>query len=160
MDAPTFITRIREAGFDIHLADGNLAVSPASRLDDEQRQWIKVHKAAIVAALRVPGRLLDSGQGGHDIEPANDARVVVHVHVPDLTPANRRRISGDLDVPIVHLDPLRRSMRFRLKGDGGGGSLLGSPGKSEDELRAILVKMYGSRLQSLDGQPVGNSWCA
>jgi hypothetical protein len=158
MDAPTFITRIREAGFDIHLADGNLAISPASRLDDEQRQWIKANKAAIVATLRVPGTLLDSGQGGHDIGPANDARVVGHVRVLPL--ADGSQVSCNLDVPLAQLDRMRRSVRFRLKGDGGGGSLLGSPGKSEDELRAILVKMYGSRLQSLDGQPVGHSWCA
>lgn len=72
MDAFDFISRIRQAGFTIGLMDGNLAISPASSLSDGQRQWIRDHKPELVSALRSPGAEIDSGQGGHDIAPAND----------------------------------------------------------------------------------------
>jgi hypothetical protein len=41
-------------------------------------------------------------------------------------------------------------VRFRLK-DGQGGSLLGEPGRTGAELRAMLVDRYGDRLASVDG---------
>jgi rhodanese-related sulfurtransferase len=51
MDPSGFIERIQAAGFTLAAQGGNLAVSPASRLSDSQRQFIKAHKSAILAAL-------------------------------------------------------------------------------------------------------------
>ncbi len=49
--------------------------------------------------------------------------------------------------------PVRFSLRFALR-NGQGGSVLGGPGTSAEELREILLSKYGSRLASVDGQPV------
>jgi len=77
MDAFTFMSRIRQAGFTIGLMDGNLAISPASSLNDDQRQWIRDHKPELVSALRSPVAEMDSGQGGHDIGVANEQRLTL-----------------------------------------------------------------------------------
>ena len=45
----------------------------------------------------------------------------------------------------------RASVRFTLKDNDGGGSLLGEPGKTEDELREILREKYSDRLESING---------
>jgi hypothetical protein len=75
MNAFDFITRIESAGFTLDLADGNLAISPASQLTDSQRQWIRDHRDELVAALRASESLLDA-EGGHDLGVANDADVL------------------------------------------------------------------------------------
>ena len=54
------------------------------------------------------------------------------------------------DPPVKHAVAVRSSVRFRLK-DGQGGSLLGEPGRTEAELRAMLVERYGDRLASMNG---------
>ena len=92
--------------------------------------------------------LIDGGQAGNDLEPAND-RVVVHV--PELTLSTGKKISCDLSVPRENLERLRAVVRFRLKGGGGGGSVLGSPGTPREELVADLQARYGSRLETIDG---------
>lgn len=60
------------------------------------------------------------------------------------------------DMPVstnnVAALPARASMPFTLKDNGGGGSLLGEPGKTEGELRAILVEKYGKRLATINGE--------
>jgi hypothetical protein len=151
MDAFDFITRIRQAGFTIELTDGNLAISPASELTDERRDWIRSHKPELVAALRSPGTILEADQAGNDLPPAND---LVVVHVPELTLSTGQRISCDMTVPRANLERLRAVVRFTLKDNGGGGSLLGSPGKTEAELRKILREKYGDRLATIDGAEV------
>lgn len=59
----------------------------------------------------------------------------------------------DMDVPVEHVAEFsaRASVRFRLKGDGGGGSVLGEPGTTEGELREILVEKYRDRLETING---------
>ena len=111
MDPFTFISPIREAGFTIGLMDGNLAISPASNLNDEQRQWIKANKPELVSALKSPGSEIDSGQGGHDVEPANDPPVTLPasliraaIHLCDSyrdTPEQRAEMLAD----IAHYSP-------------------------------------------------------
>ena len=59
-----------------------------------------------------------------------------------------------LDAPVEHPKPVRASVQFRLKDGGGGGSLLGSPGIAEAELRAVLIEKYGDRLATVDGAEV------
>jgi hypothetical protein len=51
MDVSGFIERLQGAGVTLAVEGGNLAVSPASRLSDAERQFIKAQKAAILAAL-------------------------------------------------------------------------------------------------------------
>ena len=130
MVAFDFISRIRQAGFSVELVNGNLAISPASNLNDNQRQWIRLHKPELVSALRSPGIVLESGQPGNDIESANDG--------------------SQLTVPGANLGSLRTVIRFQLK-NGQGDSLLGEPSKTEAELREILLEKYGDRLATIDG---------
>ena len=148
MDAFDFIQRIEGAGFTLALAHGNLAVTPASDLNDRQREFIRSHRDELVAALRSSETLLDS-EGGNDLAAANDRTTI---HVPEYESASGNRYSFDMTVPTVNLPALKRtSLKFMLKDAGGGGSLLGSPGRTEDELRDVLCRMYGDRLQSING---------
>ncbi len=71
MDAATFIHHIRRAGFTLAEVGGNLAVSPATRLEPGQRRYIVDHKAELAAALRASEALLPAGPAGNDIEAAN-----------------------------------------------------------------------------------------
>ena len=91
------------------------------------------------------------GQSGNDIEAANDR---VLVHVPEYRAQSGKRYSFDLDLPRANLPALRQSLRFELIGDQGGGSILGKPGASADEVRAVLVRKYGTRLASINGMGV------
>jgi hypothetical protein len=93
------------------------------------------------------------GQSGNDIEAANDR---VLVHVPEYRAQSGKRYSFDLDLPRANLPALRQSLRFELIGDQGGGSILGKPGASADEVRAVLVRKYGTRLASINGRGVGD----
>ena len=202
MDAFDFITRIESAGFTLDLADGNLAISPASQLTDSQRQWIRDHRDELVAALRSSESLLDA-EGGHDLLPGNDpdclppslaeaATRVCRAHgdddqaveamfddlrdqpgdwdaitghfegqLPALPEPGMERVrmqaagfEFDVDVPKKNIPALRASVRFELIEDQGGGSILGSPGQSEAELRGILESKYLGRLKTIDGKPV------
>ena len=46
------LDKMRAAGFEVALsAAGGLLVRPAERLTAAQRQWLKAHKAALLAAL-------------------------------------------------------------------------------------------------------------
>lgn len=51
MDAPAFIARIQSAGFALEIEGDTLFVSPANRLTDPQRQFIRAHKPELLAAL-------------------------------------------------------------------------------------------------------------
>lgn len=75
MDASTFVSRIRSAGFDLAVSGGNLTITPASQLTDSQRQFIKTHKPAILAHLtgKASGPDLDPPATPPDpINPTND----------------------------------------------------------------------------------------
>lgn len=199
MEACTFVTRMHQEGFRVREVDGQLGISPSSRLDDEQREWISDNKAAILTALKSPGTEIDTGQGGHNLAAANcslparlaiaaervcrevhgDSDAQVQVMVDDLRHAlpsdwdaltkhfesqlpppsdpSRERdsvqfagIGRNPDAPVKYAVAVRASVRFRLK-DGQGGSLLGEPGKTEAELRAMLGERYGDRLASMEG---------
>ncbi len=58
-----------------------------------------------------------------------------------------------LDVPAEYAPAVRESLRFQLK-NGQGGSLLGSPGTTAEELRGVLLARYGSRLAAINDQPL------
>jgi len=152
MGAIDFIQRIEGAGFVVALTDGNLAISPASGLNDIQRDFIRSHRDELVDALRSSETLLDD-EGGNDLAPANDR---VLIHVPEYQAQSGKRVSFDLDVPIIHLPALRQSLRFELKDDHGGGSILGAPGQSDGELRDRLAQKYGPRLATIDGAEVAH----
>ncbi len=51
MQAATFITSMKGAGFVLSAADEALAVTPASRLTDSQRHFIRQHKQELLAML-------------------------------------------------------------------------------------------------------------
>lgn len=53
-DPASAIQRMTGAGFTLRLVGDALQVSPADRLSDEQRDFIRDHKAALVAALAQP----------------------------------------------------------------------------------------------------------
>lgn len=74
---------------------------------------------------RASDAILGAGQPGTGLTPADDA-----------TPP-----------------PVRFSLRFQLH-NGQAGSVLGSPGTTEEELRETLRAKYGSRLASVDDKPL------
>lgn len=151
MTVATAIKKIRQSGFVIEAEGDNIAIDPFDALPDGQLTWLREHKHAVLdelRAMRETNALLEASQAGSDIQPAN-GRVIVHV--PEFTTASGNRVSFDLDVPAANLPLLRKSLRFRLK-NGDGGSLLGAPGKTEGELREILVEKYGQRLESINGE--------
>lgn len=149
MEAIDYIEKVRAAGFDLAADGDRLLVFPVDRLSDQQRQFLRTHKTEILAALHSPGTILEADQAGNDLEPAND-RVVVHV--PDLMLDTGQRISCDLDLPRKHLEGLRAVVRFQLKENGGGGSVLGEPGMPREALVVGLRARYGGRLATIDGE--------
>lgn len=150
MDATTYIKKVRSAGFELRADGDRLLVSPVDQLSDTQRQFLRDHKADILTALRSEGAILDAGQSGNDIEVANDPGRVT-IHVPELRLASGQRVSCDMTVPVKNLNRLRAVLKFTLKDGQGGGSLLGSPGTTEGELREILREKYSERLESING---------
>lgn len=203
MDAHNFIIRMRQEGFSVREVNGQLGISPASRLDDEQRQWISAHKAAILTALKSPGTEIDTGQGGHDLAAANcylparlaiaAERVCREVHgdsdelVQGMLDDLRHALPSDWDALTKHFESqlsptpelggeritvqtagsqsnmagltnnvtafkVRTSVRFTLKDNGGGGSVLGEPGIPREALVAGLQSRYGDQLATIDGE--------
>ena len=148
MDASTFIQKVQAAGFTLAIDGDRLLVSPIENITAAQRKSLADYKPEIIAALRSSESLLDA-DGGHDLAPANDR---VLIHVPEYQAQSGKRYSFDMDVPKVHLPALRHSLRFQLKDDQGGGSILGAPGQSDGELRDRLVQKYGPRLESINGE--------
>ncbi|WP_411727165.1 hypothetical protein [Methyloglobulus sp.] len=47
----TALSKVRDSGFAVTLVDGYIEISPSSKLTPTQREFLKRHKAAIVAAL-------------------------------------------------------------------------------------------------------------
>ena len=118
------LQKIQAAGFSLTLDGNDIVVTPPGKLNDQQRQFLKEHKGEILAELQ--------------------ERVVVHV--PAFTLQTGKRVSFDLDVPKANLPALRQSLRFELKDGQGGGSILGVPGQTEDELMEVLVMKYQDRI--------------
>lgn len=151
MNAHDIIRKIEHAGFHLKADGDDIIVMPPGKMTHAQKAWIRQHKPDILAALRSPGAILDTGPAGNDLPAANDSDRVL-IHVPDLGLSTGQRISCDMTVPRASLDKLRAVLRFRLKDNGGGGSLLGEPGKTEAELREMLLTKYGDRLATVDGR--------
>ena len=78
MDAFQFIERIKAAGFTLEAEESGIAISPASKLTDTQRQFIRSHKPAIVAALstKPPTPAPDATEA--DLARAEHARNLSH----------------------------------------------------------------------------------
>ena len=78
MDASQFIERIKAAGFTLEAEESGIAISPASKLTDTQRQFIRSHKPAIVAALtgKPPTPAPDATEA--DLARAEHARNLIH----------------------------------------------------------------------------------
>lgn len=65
----TALAKITQAGFSLSLTDtGNLKVIPYSKLNDIQRDYLKAHKAGIIAELQA--------------EAANDGRPIEFIAYP------------------------------------------------------------------------------
>lgn len=147
------IQKIEAAGFHL-VADGaDLIVQPPGKLSEQQRGYLKAHKAEIIAALRSSETLLEAGQPGDDLPAANDR---ITVHVPEFTLGSGSCVSFDLDLPRANLPGLRQSIRFELKDGQGGGSILGKPGASVDEVRDVLLRKYAGRVATIDGAEVAH----
>lgn len=98
---------IKSAGFDLRVEAGRLVVSPFSKLTEGQLAWLRSHKAEILDTLRQTGRVMEAGQGGQDVPPANDPdQGRITVHVPSLRLANGRAVACDLSVPANRLPDL------------------------------------------------------
>lgn len=130
MSTAQAIEKIRQAGFTIEADGDQIAIEPFSALSESQLGWVKGRKAEILEELLAE-------------------RVIVHV--PEFTLSTGKRVSFDLDVSKANIPALRQSLRFELKDNQGGGSILGAPGQTEDELRGRLVQKYGERLESING---------
>jgi hypothetical protein len=48
----TALSKIRKSGFDVTLIDGYIEISPSSKLTPKQRDYLKAHKAGIIAELQ------------------------------------------------------------------------------------------------------------
>ena len=149
MNAHAYIQKVLAAGFTLAIEGDRLLVSPIENLTADQRQSLSDHKPEIIAALRSSESILDA-DGGHDLAPANDRALI---HVPDYETASGNRYAFDMSVPKANLPALKRtSLQFRLVDDQGGGSILGKPGRTEEELRDVLGRKYGDRLESINGE--------
>lgn len=65
MDAAEVIAKMHQSGFVLAANGDRLSVSPSDRLTGQQRDFLREHKAELLAAL------LDAGQAGNDMPPAN-----------------------------------------------------------------------------------------
>lgn len=102
---------IKSAGFDLRVEAGRLVVSPFSKLTEGQLAWLRSHKAEILDTLRQTGRVMEAGQGGQDVPPANDPdQDRITVHVPSLRLANGRAVACDLTVPANRLTELEKAL--------------------------------------------------
>jgi TubC N-terminal docking domain len=153
MDAIAYIQKVSAAGFSLACDGDRLLVSPIENLTDAERRSLAEHKTELLAALRASEAIIDA-DGGNDLEPANDR---VQIHVPEYPAQSGQRYSFDMTVPRASLPALSRtSLKFMLKDDQGGGSILGKPGATEDEVRAVLLRKYGGRLATINGAEVGH----
>lgn len=105
------IDRITQAGFVLSIQDDALMVEPFSKLTEGQLAWLRSHKAEILDTLRQAGRVMEAGQGGQDVPPANDPdQDRITVHVPSLRLANGRAVACDLSVPANRLPELEKAL--------------------------------------------------
>lgn len=105
------IDRITRAGFVLSIQDDALMVEPFSKLTEGQLAWLRSHKTEILDTLRQTGRVMEAGQGGQDVPPANDPdQDRITVHVPSLRLANGRAVACDLSVPANRLPELEKAL--------------------------------------------------
>lgn len=81
MDVPGLIGRIQDAGFTLAVVGGNLAVSPASRLSESQRAFIRQNKPAIIAAL--VGNPAEAVEDHSEVSEARPSRIAGRVRCCD-----------------------------------------------------------------------------
>ena len=149
MSIAAAIEKIRQAGFTI-VADGDyIAIEPFDELTVQQIEWLRVHKPDILDTLRSPGSVLETSQAGSDLQAANDR--IAMTGVPELVQNTELPNASGSTVSSLRRARLRFVLRFKLKDGQGGGSLLGTPGTTEAELREMLVEKYGARLETLNG---------
>lgn len=137
MNGAAYVEKIRSAGFDLRADGDRLLVSPVDQLSDGQRQFLRSHKAEILDTLRQSGRVMEAGQGGQDVPPANDPdQGRVTVHVPSLRLANGRAVACDLSVPANRLPELEKALGIQHQ----------TPGTLPPELVHValaICKAYG-----------------
>jgi hypothetical protein len=94
--ATTFVSKIQAAGFHLALRGDALEVSPASRLTAPQRQFIREHKAEILAALKA----------ANDSAPTETTDLSTYevVHFDEFRLSDGRRVSFDLAIPRDRYD--------------------------------------------------------
>ena len=79
MDAQAALNQLSSCGFKVTTDNETLFIEPAGKLTDEQRQWIRRHKAALLAALSKDDGLISQRHP----EAANDAEPIrVNVWTP------------------------------------------------------------------------------
>lgn len=105
MNAHEYIQKVRDAGFSVALDGDRLMVSPIENLTPDQRQSLSDHKQEIIAALRSSETLIDA-EGGHDLEPGNDADVLPSRLVEAASRVCRDHGDDDDQVQVM-LDDLR-----------------------------------------------------
>ena len=127
--ADDFIFRIEQAGFNLAVTEtGDLAIAPFSRLTDQQRQFIRAHKPALVRALTSKAQ-----------------------HVTTIVHTSQGRYSVDMELnatqeQIAEAIPKLAVVHYRLKDGEGAGTLL-APGGLQSALEK-LRKQYGDQLES------------
>ena len=71
MTPAQMIDRIERCGLRLAADGPDILVTPAGRLTDPQKQWIRRHKDELLAVLRQPGRMIEV-DGGNDLPASND----------------------------------------------------------------------------------------
>ena len=89
MNAAEMVVRMQRAGFNLGVKDDALTITPASRLTDPQRQWIRDHKAEILAALT----------------PANDGPLMVRCWTPAGDPVDMQAKDADHAAWLRRMNP-------------------------------------------------------
>lgn len=126
MNSHQVLSKIQSAGFTIEAHDGNLIVTPASKLTDAQRQFIRQHKADLLELL------------------TRTERVTV------VAKTSIGRATVDMHIPAKHMPELPHHgavVRFKLVDNEGGGTLIDPEGW--DSARLVLEQKYGKRLERL-----------
>lgn len=48
----TALSKIKSAGFELTLIDGSFGIKPASKLNQQQREFLRTHKAELITELK------------------------------------------------------------------------------------------------------------
>jgi hypothetical protein len=82
MSIAAALEKIRQAGFVIEADGDHIAIEPFDELTVQQIEWLRGCKPDIIAALRSETAILDGGQAGNDIEPANQEPILATAYTP------------------------------------------------------------------------------